>query len=182
MGQRGLATAALICVSVAAGGCDSRATSASRPAAVAVLSCGDSAGQQAGSGRPVNGIESVALRGDSNAYDPLPAWHTRAGRKYLVWKVFLAVAPRARPFRLVTVIRPASARLFYASPGRWGAMSGAKFIPPPPRAVRLAACGRRFAGYTGGILVARPACVTISVTGPGSRPGTVTVPILVAHC
>lgn len=149
---------------------------------MAVLSCGDSAGQQAGSGRRVNGIESAALRGEPNAYDPLPAWHTRAGRKYLVWKVFLAVAPRAGPFRLVTVIRPASARLFYASPGRWGAMSSAKFIPPPQRAVRLAACGRKFAGYTGGILVTRPACVTISVTGPGSRPGTVTVPILVAHC
>lgn len=151
---------------------------------MAVLSCGDSAGQQAaaGPGRPVNGVESAALRGDTDTYDSLPAWKTRTGRKYLVWKVFLAVAPGSGPFRLVTVISPASGRLFYASPARWGATSGAKFIPPPPKAVRLPACGRRFAGYTGGILVTHPACVTISVTGPGSRPRTLIVPILVAHC
>ena len=99
-----------------------------------------------------------------------------------MWKVFLAVAPGAAPFRVVTVTSPPSARLFYASPARWGAASGAEMIPPPPRTVQLAVCGRRFTGYTGGILITQPGCVTLSVTGPKVRPRTVTVPILVAHC
>jgi hypothetical protein len=178
--------AALLCVSAAIAGCTAGPTAGAAPAgpARAVLSCGDSAGQQGGSesGRPVNGVASAALAGDVNAYDVLPAWRSRHGPRYLVWKVFLAVAPGAAPFRVVTVISPSSARLFYASPARWGAASGAKTISPPPRAVRLAVCGQRFTGYTGGILITHPGCVTLSVTGPKVRPRTVTVPILVAHC
>jgi hypothetical protein len=179
-------TAALLCLSAAAGGCAAGPAAVATPAvpARAVLSCGDSAGQQdsSGSSRPVNGIESAALGGDTNAYDVLPAWKSRNGQRYLVWKVFLAVAPGAAPFRVVSVASPSSARLFYASPARWGATSGEKAIPPPPRAVQLAACGRRFAGYTGGILITRPGCVNLSVTGPKIRPRTVTVPVLVTHC
>jgi hypothetical protein len=179
------AAAMLLCLSAAVGGCAETPHADGAPAgpARAALSCGDSAGQQAGSGSSaVNGIESFALHGDTNAYDALPTWKSRNGHRYLVWKVFLAVAPEATPFRVITVASPASARLFYASPARWGAASGENAIAPPPRAVQLAACGRRFAGYTGGILITHPACVTLSITGPKIRPRTVTVPILVARC
>jgi hypothetical protein len=158
-----------------------------RPVASApetLLSCGDSAGQQAGdlSARPVNGVESAAWLGDTNAYDTLPAWRSRDGRRYLVWKTYLAVAPGARPYRTITVTSPGSARLFYASPARWGAVSGAPVTPRPPRAVRLASCGRQYAGFTGAILIVHPACVTLTITGPGRTPRTVTVPILVRRC
>ncbi|HEY5017406.1 MAG TPA: hypothetical protein VII59_11595 [Streptosporangiaceae bacterium] len=159
---------------------------AARPAAggITVLSCRDSAGPQGAdpAARSVNGVESAAWHGDTNAYDTLPRWRGRDGHRYLIWKTYLAVAPEARPYRTITVTSPASARLFYASPARWGTASGAAVISPPPRAVRLAACGRRFAGFTGGILVARPACVTLKVTGPAGKPATVTVPILVTRC
>jgi hypothetical protein len=158
--------------------------SASLPPSSMVLSCDASAGQQPAdpSARPVNGVESAALAGDTNSYDSLPAWKSRDGHRYLVWKAYLSVAPSATPYRIVTATSPGSARLFYASPARWGAASGQPVVPPPPRSVRLSPCGHGYTGYTGAILVTRPACVTLSVTGPHSTPRTVRVPVLIAHC
>lgn len=127
-------------------------------------------------------MESFALHGDTNAYKTLPAWTSRDGQRYLIWKTFLAVAPSARPYRIITVTSPATARLFYASPPHWGAASGSKVIAPPPRRIRLPSCGRQYTGYTGGILITHPACVTLAVSGPAGKPATVTVPILVAKC
>ena len=77
---------------------------------------------------------------------------------------------------------PATARLFYASPAYWGAVSGTKTIGAAPRRVQLPVCGRQYTGYTGGILITRPACVTLAVSGPGSKAVTVTVPVLVIKC
>jgi hypothetical protein len=149
-----------------------------------VLSCRASAGQQPAdpTAVPVNGVESAALQGDTNPYDTLPVWKSHMGPRYLVWKVFLAVAPAAGPYRVVTASSPGSARLFYASPAQWGAVSGEAAVASPPRSVRLPSCGRNYAGYTGGILITRPACVTITVTGPQTTARTVRVPILVTHC
>ncbi len=132
--------------------------------------------------RPVNGVESFALHGDTNTSDNLVAWKSRDGHRYLIWKTFLAVAASARPYRIVTVTRPPMARLFYASTARWGAVSGSKTIGAAPGRVRLPVCGHQYTGYTGGILITRPACVTLAVSGPGSRAVTVTVPILVSRC
>jgi len=153
------------------------------PNAIATLTCHATAGQQGADPHAlrVNGVESIALRGDSNSADPLPVWHV-AGRRYLIWKTFLAVAAASRPYRVVTVTSPATARLYYASAARWGAASGRGEIGAAPRQVRLPVCGRRFTGYTGGILVTHPACVHLAVRGPGRKAVTVTVPILVSHC
>jgi len=149
-----------------------------------VLSCRDAAGEQPADpqAKPVNGVESIALHGDTNAYDTLPAWRSRDGHHYLIWKTFLAVAPTARPYRIVTVTSPATARLFYASPTYWGAVSGSKTIGAAPRGVQLPVCGRQYTGYTGGILITRPACVTLAVSGPGRKTATVTVPVLIIKC
>jgi hypothetical protein len=149
-----------------------------------ILSCQASAGQQAAdpSVRPVNDVQSAALAGDTNPYDSLPAWKSSDGHRYLVWKAYLAVAPAGRPYRVVTVTDPGSARLFYASPAEWGAESGEPVVPPPPRSVRLPACGSRYTGFTGGILVTRPACVTLTVAGLGGAARTVRVPVLVPRC
>jgi hypothetical protein len=148
-----------------------------------VLSCRSSAGQQAADpqARRVNGVESFALRGDTNAYDSLPAWRV-AGHRYLVWKTFLAVAASARPYRVVTVSSPSTALLFYAAPARWGAVSGRGRIGGAARQIQLPTCGDRFTGYTGGILVTRPVCVRLKVSAPGRRAVTVTVPVLISHC
>ena len=176
--------AALVALAVVITGCTHRSATPAASGGAAVLSCRDSAGQQPADpqARPVNGVESFALNGDTNAYDTLPAWRSRDGHRYLVWKIYLAVAASARPYRIVTVTRPATARLFYASPAQWGAMSGSQAIGAARRQVVLPACGRQFAGYTGGILITQPACVTLAVSGPGSKVATVTVPVLVTHC
>jgi hypothetical protein len=131
------------------------------------LTCHDSAGQQgkdAPPGRLVNGVDGFI--GDPSAYDTLPVQHL-SGYRYLAWKTALSVAPDARPYRTVSVVTPASARLSYGS-SIWKAS----------RSVRLPACGRRYALYVGGILVRHPACVTIAVTGPSGILATVRVPVL----
>jgi hypothetical protein len=176
--------AALVALVALVTGCSHRAAAPAASGGIGVLSCHDAAGQQPADpeARPVNGVESFALYGDTNTGDTLPAWKSRDGHRYLVWKVFLAVAATARPYRNVTVISPATAALFYASPARWGAVSGSKTIGPPPRRIRLPACGRQFTGYTGGILITHPGCVTLAVSGPASKAVTVTVPILVSRC
>ena len=160
-----------------------------RPAAPAAsggtaLSCHDAAGQQPADpqARPVNGVESFALHGDTNTNDDLPAWTSRDGHRYLIWKVFLAVATSARPYRIVTVTSPATARLVYASPAHWGAVSDTKTIGAAPRQIQLPVCGKQYTGYTGGILITHPACVTLAVSGPAIKAVTVTVPVLVARC
>jgi hypothetical protein len=136
-------------------------------AATLLLTCRDSAGQQGEDGSParlVNGVNGFI--GDSNAYDSLPVEHL-GGSRYLAWKAGLSVAPDAGPYRTVSVVAPASARLSYGSS-----------ILRASRSVRLPACGRRYALYVGGILVRHPACVTIAVTAPSGKSTTVAVPVL----
>ncbi len=177
-----LGLAALVTLATVATGCSHPPAAPAAGGGMAVLSCRDAAGQQPADPRalPVNGVESFV--GDTNAYDTLPVWKSRDGHHYLIWKAFLAVAAIARPYRIVTVTSPATARLFYASPAYWGAVSGRKTIGTAPRRVELPVCGRQYTGYAGGILITRPACVTIAVSGPGSKTVTVSVPVLVTRC
>ncbi len=132
-----------------------------------LLTCRDSAGQQGRDGSParlVNGVDGFI--GDPNPYDVLPAQQL-GGHRYLAWKTALSVAPDARPYRTISVVTPASARLSYGSS-----------ISKASRSVRLPACGQRYALYVGGILVAHPACVIIAVTGPSGESARVSVPVL----
>jgi hypothetical protein len=180
--HRKLAT--LVALAVVVTGCSQRSAAPAASGGAAVLSCHDSAGQQPADpqARPVNGVESFALNGDTNTDDTLPAWRSSDGHRYLIWKTFLAVAASARPYRIVTVTGPATARLFYASPAQWGAVSDSNTIGAAPRQIELPACGKQYTGYTGGILITQPACVTLAVSGPGSKVATVTVPVLVTQC
>jgi hypothetical protein len=167
--------------------CDSPSrpvTSVNRNGDTAVLSCKDSAGQQAPdrSAISVDGVRSPALAGDTDRFDTLPQWKGSDGRRYLVWKAFLAVGAAAAPYRTVTVVSPSTARLFYASPERWGSVGNAATVPNPSRVVRLPACGREDTGYTGGILVTGPGCVTLAVSSPTGGEARRAVPILVGGC
>jgi hypothetical protein len=178
-----------VAAAIAGGLASPLACAAGRPAnlpapGLIALSCRQSAGQQGPDpdAVEVDGVASAALHGDTNAYDELPTWRSRDGHHYLVWKAYLAVAATARPYRLVSVASPRSARLYYASTTQWGRESGLPVIAPPPRSVRLSACGKKFAGYTGGILVTRPGCVTLSVSGRRGRAYRVVVPVLVVRC
>lgn len=92
------------------------------------------------------------------------------GSRYFIYKAFLAVSAAAAPFATVSVTRPASARLVYGSPSRMGALfstrSGLALRSDSRTAVRLPVCGPRFTGFTGGVIVTGPACVTFTVSSP----------------
>ena len=168
MCRRWRAVAVPAILALVIGGCASAGPATSTSARiVAVDTCRDSAGQQGNDPgvRFVNGVEGFV--GDPNPGDT-PYRVTRNGHRYLAWKFALAVAPDAGPYRTVSVLRPASARLAY--PRRLAAI------------VRLPVCGHRYTLYAGGVFVTKPGCVTLAVAGPAAKPMTVTMPILVAAC
>src|SRR5215472_961428 len=145
------------------------------------LSCADSAGQQGrGDETVIGGVEGLVLPGSD---DPAGLYPIRAGdgRRYFIYKAFLAVSASAAPFATVSVTRPASARVLYGSPSRIGglmsASSGQALIEASRSRVRLPVCGPRFTGFAGGIIVTGPACITFEVTSPSARTATVSVPI-----
>ena len=53
-------------------------------------------------------------------------------------------------------------------------------VAKPATQIRMPACGPRYTLFTGGILVRRPACVRLAVSGPGVAAVTVAVPVLVS--
>jgi len=146
-----------------------------------VLTCQDSAAHGAGDpgARSVGGIGSPALYGGFNGVSTRQG--SKDGHLYLAWKDPVAVSPAARPYRTITVARPASARLLFAAPARWATLSRTP-LPVLSRSVRLSSCGRGYAYYFGAIMVRRAACVTLAVSGPAGELGTVTVPVNVAQC
>jgi hypothetical protein len=150
------------------------------------LSCADSAGQQgAGHETVIGGVEGLVLPGSA---DPAGLSSVRAadGKRYFVYKAFLAVSPSVAPYATVSVIGPAGARLVYGSSSRIGELmsvsSGQGLVAASRAAVRLPVCGPRFTGYVGGIIVPGPACVTFGVSSPSARPATVSVPIGPGRC
>jgi hypothetical protein len=108
------------------------------------------------------------------------------GRRYFIYKAFLAVSAAAAPFATVSVIHPADARLLYGSSSRigelMGAPSGQALVAAARSKVRLPVCGPRFTGFVGGVIVTGPACVMFEVSSPSARPQTVSVPIGPSQC
>lgn len=127
----------------------------------------------------MGGIGSPALYGGFNGVNTRQ--RSKDGHLYLAWKDPVAVSPTARPYRTITVVNPASARLLFAAPSRWATLSRTP-LPVLSRSVRLSACGREYANYFGAIMVRRAACVTLAVSAPTGELGTVIVPINVAQC
>jgi len=151
------------------------------------LSCSDSAGQQGTDHETViGGVEGLALPGSGDPAGLHPIGTTTNGKRYFIYKAFLAVSPSAAPFATVSVIRPAGTRLVYGSPSRIGELfstrSGQALLAASRNTVRLPVCGPRFTGFTGGIIVTGPACVTFQVSSPRAREATLTVPIGPATC
>jgi hypothetical protein len=150
------------------------------------LNCSDSAGQQGQGGETVvGGVEGLVLPGSDDPASLYPI-RTVDGRRYYIYKAFLAVSPAAAPFATVSIVSPAGARLVYGSSSRIGALvsahTGQEVIAAARTKVRLPVCGSRFTGYVGGIVVAGPACVTFEVSSPSARVATVTVPIGPGKC
>jgi hypothetical protein len=151
------------------------------------LSCSDSAGQQgAGHEAVTGGVEGLVLPGSDDPAALSPIGAGSGGTRYFIYKAFLAVSASAAPFATVSITSPADARLVYGSPSRIGELfsthSGQDLVAASRRTVRLPVCGPRFTGYTGGVIVTGPACVTFQVSSQSSRASTVTVPIGPGKC
>jgi len=159
---------ALVAVGALLAGCTGGISKrSSGPATLTVLTCRDSPGQQGidrSPARLVNGVDGFI---GETQYLPLDVAVVR-GQRYLLVKSPLAVAPNARPYRTVSIVRPATARLSYG--------------PRLTRHVRLPVCGDRYTFYPGGLYVRRPGCVVLSVAAPSVEPETVTVPAMVGKC
>ena len=151
-----------------------------------VLTCADSVGQQGADHEvAVGGVEGLVLPGSD---DPVGLYPIRAGdgRRYFVYKAFLAVSASAAPYATVSIARPATARLVYGSSSGignlLGSSSGRALVAASRSMVRLPVCGPRFTGFVGGIIVPGPACVTFEVSSPSARAATVSVPIGPGRC
>jgi len=150
------------------------------------LSCADSAGQQAGDHETVvGGVEGLALSGSD---DPAALYPIGAsdGKRYFIYKAFLAVSATAAPYATVFITRPAGARVVYGSPSRiselMSAASGQELLAASRAGVRLPVCGPRFTGFTGGVIVTGPACVTFQVSSPSAGTASVSVPVGPGKC
>ena len=55
-------------------------------------------------------------------------------------------------------------------------------MPSAGSRIRLPVCGPRYTGFTGGVLVTGPGCVTFEVSSAVAGAATVTVPIGTATC
>ncbi|HEY1003539.1 MAG TPA: hypothetical protein VGD83_28250 [Streptosporangiaceae bacterium] len=151
------------------------------------LSCSDSVGQQGQDHETVTGgVEGLVLHGSDDPAGLYPIGAASGGKRYFIYKAFLAVSASAAPFATVSITRPASARLLYGSPSRIGALfttrSGQALLAASRSTVRLPVCGPHFTGFTGGVIVTGPACVTFEVSSPSATAATVTVPIGPATC
>jgi hypothetical protein len=151
------------------------------------LRCSESAGQQGQDHQTVTGgVEGLVLPGSGDPAALYPIGAASGGHRYFIYKAFLAVSAAAAPFAAVSVARPASARLVYGSPSRISALfstrAGQGLLTASRSAIRLPVCGPRFTGFTGGVIVTGPACVTFTVSSPSRRAATVTVPVGPATC
>ena len=151
------------------------------------LSCSDSVGQQGPDPEMViGGVEGLVLPGSDDPAGLYPIGTAGGGTRSFIYKAFLAVSASAAPFATVSITRPASARLVYGSPSRIGALfsarSGQDLLAASRSMVRLPVCGPRFTGFTGGVIVTEPSCVTFEVSSPSTRAATVAVPIGPATC
>jgi hypothetical protein len=133
----------------------------------------------------VGGVEGLALPGSD---DPAGLYPIGAsdGKRYFIYKAFLAVSATAAPYATVFIARPAGARVVYGSPSRiselMSAASGQELLAASRAGVRLPVCGPRFTGFTGGVIVTGPACVTFQVSSPSARTASVSVPIGPGKC
>ncbi len=146
-----------------------------------VLRCSDSVGQQGPGGeRSVGGVEGLVMAGSKDPAS-LNSLRGRDGRRYYVYKAFLAVSASAAPYATVSILRPRSARLFYGPSSVVGTLAsrsqGRGLIAASRSQVRLPVCGPRFTGFVGGIVIVRPTSVTFVVSSPHRQTEKVTVSV-----
>lgn len=107
----------------------------------------------------MGGVEGLVLPGSGDPAGLFPI-QGAGGKRYFVYKAFLAVSSALASYATVSIISPTSAELYYGSPGRVGTLvssgKGRALVAAARREVRLPVCGPNFTGYVGGIIVTAP--------------------------
>lgn len=140
---------------------------------------------------PRFGAGSTARNYGAIALDGVGAWALRTptgirvnyqGRHYRLLKAFAYVLRKPPAAVTVTVASPKSVRLYYPSGTVWASgPSAAQIVRGADRTVSLAACAG-LTGYTGGLLIEKPICVTLRITEAGIKTRLVHVPIAPSAC
>ena len=146
-----------------------------------MLKCSDSVGQQGQDDESVvGGVEGLVLPGSGDPAGLFPIFGSH-GKRYFVYKAFLAVSHSVVPYATVSVIMSVSAKLYYGSSDRVGELtnsdSDSALVEASRTQVRLPVCGPEFTGYVGGIIVTAPTRVTFTVSSPHRRTERITVAI-----
>ena len=117
----------------------------------------------------IGGVEGLQLNGSGN-FSSLTPLRGPGGKRYYVYKAYLAVSPSVTRYATVSVVSPKDATLFYGRASEVGNLAnragGIGLVTASRRGVRLAVCGREFTGYVGGFIVEKPTLVTVVVTSP----------------
>ena len=139
-----------------------------------VLRCADAARGITSPSPAFLHVEGLA----SDGWDPLAALPeigpvSAGGRPYRFVKAFLYVTPQAAPRTTLTVVSPAGAWLYYTDFGTWSGGRNPLAAPVPhgpSKQVQVDACPDGGpTGYTGGVLLAAPACLTLRFTRSDTR-------------
>lgn len=157
----------------------------SRRARVVSLRCAD---ESAPSGAP----SSSAVRFGPVALDGIRSWRrtppsgiTLAYRheQYRLLKAFAYILPNPPARVTVRVVKPRTGvRLFYVSGDVWASRPSPRHIvTASASAVTFSAC-KGPTGYTGGLVIRRAACVTLTVSQTGRGTQTARIPIAPARC
>jgi hypothetical protein len=177
-----LVTVLLVAVLGVGLGLSLSAPAARRASTTIMLKCSDSVGQQGQHGESVvGGVEGLVLPGSGDPAGLFPVYGNH-GKRYFVYKAFLAVSHSVAPYAAtVSIIKPVSAKLYYGSSNRVGELTnsrrGSGLIQASRTQVRLPVCGPKFTGYVGGIIVTAPTRVTFAVSSSHRRTERVTVAI-----
>lgn len=104
------------------------------------------------------------------------------GKHYSLLKAFAYVLRRPPGSVTMTVQAPTTVSLYYVAGTVWAANPSARqIVKAKARSVRFSACVGP-TGYTGGLLIQTPACVTLRVGVTGLKARTIRPPIAPAHC
>lgn len=173
----------LVCALVA-----SSAGGETRRAGAVTLTCADETPPGV---QPRFGAGSVARSFGALGLDAVGGWASKrptgipvtfGRRRFGLLKAFAYVLRRPPGRVEMTVLAPATVRLYYASGTVWSSNpSPAEIVRGSTRTVSFSACTGP-TGYTGGLLIQKPVCVTLRVGVTGRKPRTVRLPIAPARC
>lgn len=157
----------------------------SRSARVVSLTCADESPPSGAPGSSAVRLGAVALDGIRSWRRTAPSGISLAYRhkQYRLLKAFAYILPKPPARVTVRVVKPRTGvRLFYVAGDVWASRPSPRHIvTASASAVTFSAC-KGPTGYTGGLLIRRAACVTLTIGQTGRSSRTARIPIAPARC